>query len=427
MADNGSGSPLRIPFDPLLSPNSDLWSQLPAGLAEVFRPGVPDLIEEIRTEINRAIPALAARGGVGKAVTGGIQQAVLRFLDRLADPAAAHDDRAELFRELALHDLRDGPILDVLQTAYRVGARVAWRRLAKVGEDAGVPTETLCVLAEAIFAYIDELSALSAEGHASARAAEIGAVERGRGHLLAAVLGPATSAKALARLAAAARWPLPAWVVAVALDPLDDPAELSTVDIQVLADLDGPRPCLVLAADDRHLLDRLTPGRRAAVGPAVPIGAAADSLRWARRTLALVLAGVLPAAPITCFDQHLSVLWLTQDPVLARDIADRALAPLARVEGRKRTALDETLLAWLRTRRGAAEIAQVLDVHPQTVRYRLRQLDRLFGDRLRDPDQRFDLEVALRVRAIGTIGATGAAGPSSAAGPAGSPACSPTR
>jgi len=37
-------------------------------------------------------------------------------------------------------------------------------------------------------------------------------------------------------------------------------------------------------------------------------------------------------------------------------------------------------------------------VHTQTVRYRLRQVDDLFGDQLRDPDRRFELEIALRAR-----------------------------
>jgi DNA-binding PucR family transcriptional regulator len=35
-------------------------------------------------------------------------------------------------------------------------------------------------------------------------------------------------------------------------------------------------------------------------------------------------------------------------------------------------------------------------VHPQTVRYRMRQLRDLFGERLEDPDSRFELALALR-------------------------------
>ena len=38
------------------------------------------------------------------------------------------------------------------------------------------------------------------------------------------------------------------------------------------------------------------------------------------------------------------------------------------------------------------------DIRRQTVRYRLRQVEDLFGDKLRDPDRRFELEIALRAR-----------------------------
>jgi len=45
-------------------------------------------------------------------------------------------------------------------------------------------------------------------------------------------------------------------------------------------------------------------------------------------------------------------------------------------------------------------VAQQIHVHPQTVRYRLRQIQELFGDQLRDPDRRFELQLALRVRKL---------------------------
>jgi len=41
---------------------------------------------------------------------------------------------------------------------------------------------------------------------------------------------------------------------------------------------------------------------------------------------------------------------------------------------------------------------QHVHVYPQTVRYRLRQVEDLFGDQLRDPGRRFELEIALRAR-----------------------------
>jgi DNA-binding PucR family transcriptional regulator len=45
-------------------------------------------------------------------------------------------------------------------------------------------------------------------------------------------------------------------------------------------------------------------------------------------------------------------------------------------------------------------VAQRIHVHPQTVRYRLRQIQELFGEQLRDPDRRFELHLALRLRQL---------------------------
>lgn len=42
------------------------------------------------------------------------------------------------------------------------------------------------------------------------------------------------------------------------------------------------------------------------------------------------------------------------------------------------------------------DVAARLHVHPQTVRYRLRQLEKLFGDALHDSDARLELILALR-------------------------------
>ena len=41
-------------------------------------------------------------------------------------------------------------------------------------------------------------------------------------------------------------------------------------------------------------------------------------------------------------------------------------------------------------------MAAELDVHPQTVRYRVNRLRELLGTQLDDPDARFELEIALR-------------------------------
>lgn len=81
-------------------------------------------------------------------------------------------------------------------------------------------------------------------------------------------------------------------------------------------------------------------------------------------------------------------------------LAEERLAPLAALRPAQRDRLAETLLAWLQHAGRATRVARRLHVHPQTVRYRLRELDRLFGPQMHDPDQRFELEIALRARTL---------------------------
>jgi hypothetical protein len=385
-------------------PGAELWSMLPAELATVLRPRIPRLTRDILVEIQWEVPAFAQPldDAFGRSIVENVQQAVLQFIERLADPSRPQEDHRRRFRDLGVYELDDGQIVDALQQAYRIGARVSWRHLAIIGQRAGVPTETMCLLAEAIFAYIDELSALSVEGHATSRARAAGAVERKRRHLMEMILSSpqaTPSPNALARLADAARWQVPDQVVAVALDGPDvrGPVE-SELDRRMLVDLEGSEPCLLVSACERELvadLPAVLPGWRAAAGPAVPVAQAHRSLHWARRTVHLVQTGVLPDAEVTWFDEHLATLWLSDDPFLVDEISAAVLAPLADIPARQRDKLLETLSLWLETSYTAPEMAQELDVHPQTVRYRLNQLRALYGDRLHQPDTRLSLLIAL--------------------------------
>ncbi|WP_349294364.1 helix-turn-helix domain-containing protein [Streptomyces sp. HU2014] len=139
--------------------------------------------------------------------------------------------------------------------------------------------------------------------------------------------------------------------------------------------------------------------RVAAVGHSVPVADAAASLRWARRLLAVAAALGGPAERVVCVDDHLSELLMLQDESLARALSARWLRPLEDLTPRQSERLEVTLLAWLESG-GAPEAARTLKVHPQTVRYRLRQIEKLFGPAMREPHTRFELELALRGRRL---------------------------
>ena len=106
--------------------------------------------------------------------------------------------------------MRAGRSLDSLLAAYRVGARVAWRRFAATGAAAGLEPETLYLLAESIFAYIDVLSAESAEGHALEQSAVAGEAEMRRRRLVRLLVRePAADAELVEAAAGDADWRLP--------------------------------------------------------------------------------------------------------------------------------------------------------------------------------------------------------------------------
>ncbi|MFE9560342.1 PucR family transcriptional regulator [Streptomyces sp. NPDC006487] len=208
----------------------------------------------------------------------------------------------------------------------------------------------------------------------------------------------------LAELAGPAGWPLPVAVRAVALASPGETQQLAALLDDCLGGMVAGQPCLLVPTPDpeaRTALEGVLRGRLAVVGHPVAPGDTASSLRWAVRLLALVPAQARsgPDARTVFVDDHLSTLLLLQDEPLAHALAARWLRPLADLTPRQSERLEVTLLAWLEGG-GAPEAAKALSVHPQTVRYRMRQLEKLFGPGLRDPRTRFELELALRSRRL---------------------------
>ncbi|MDA0172800.1 helix-turn-helix domain-containing protein, partial [Solirubrobacter taibaiensis] len=123
-------------------------------------------------------------------------------------------------------------------------------------------------------------------------------------------------------------------------------------------------------------------GRRGADGPTTGQGGASPTGQSSSRLIVAV--------------EHLPALLLAAEPALAADLARSRLAPLDTLGAGPRERLVETLRAWLDRPGQVQAVAAELDVHPQTVRYRLKQLRELFGERLEDPEARFELSLALR-------------------------------
>jgi PucR-like helix-turn-helix protein len=385
--------------------DNEPWRELPARVADVIEPELTAITEEILDRIASDVPEYQRplEGRFGEGIRRGVDEALRQFVALIRDPDAGRGPGREVYVELGRGEQRQGRTLDSLQAAYRVGARVAWRRIAVAGREAALDPEVLNLLAEAIFAYIDELAADSVEGYTEAQTVVEDERRRRRRALVALLMREPPAADADLRAAAqAAGWELPRRVAALACgeDELAStagrlpPGSLTTVideaGCALLPDPEGP--------GRSQSLERAVRGSALALGPVGTLSQLGESWTLAKAALRAAEAGALPNRGLVRVDDHLGALALFESGPLVERIAARRLAALEALTEKARSRMQETALAYVRHGGNAVAMADSLHVHPQTARYRIARLRELLGEQLDDPDARFELELALRSR-----------------------------
>jgi hypothetical protein len=384
---------------------------VPPELARLLRGQLEAVADEVEEEVRRQVPEYAqpADGEFRAHLRSGVVQALTLFVDHIADPhgqgAAITATYYALGRGVAL----EGRGLDSLQSALRVGGLHAWRLMGRSAEQLGLDSSVVAALGELAFRTVHEVAEAAAAGYSEAQLRSTDELERRRRRLLDVLLGEGPVApEAVRDLAHAARWTVPRQVAVVALAATPDrrEAERPLAAAGALVDM-GSRPPRMLVPDPEgsgrfggRAFTLALRGRPAAIGPTVPLADASRSLHWAARALGLMGRGILPRQGVVRCADHLSTLLLYGDEPMLAQLQSRALAPLDAVAEGPRGRLAETLLAWLLSGSNVPDVAARLHIHPQTVRYRLRQLEKLFGDALHDPGTRLDLILALRAEAL---------------------------
>ncbi|MGI8571348.1 MAG: helix-turn-helix domain-containing protein [Solirubrobacteraceae bacterium] len=375
------------------------WHELPPRIVEVLRPALADVADEMIQAV-ATVPAYSRplEGPFGDGIRAGVQEALRHFLAEVQ--AGGHVARPDVYSALGRGEMRAGRSLESLLSAYRIGARVAWRRFAAVGVAAGLEPETLYLLAESLFAYIDVLSSESAEGHALEQSAAASEAELRRRRLVRMlVLDPPLDPAQVQAAAADAAWPLPRTLAVLALGGSERAAVASRLGAGTISESIGELTYALVSDPDG-------PGQQAAMQRAITAAGARGGLgttvdwtqagvSFARARAALALAGDQPELVIA--RERAGELLLRGDPLLAGELAADRLAPLQSLSPGSRGRLTETLGVWLAEQGRLGQVAGRLGIHPQTARYRLGRLRELFGESLDDPDSRFWLELALRV------------------------------
>jgi len=384
---------------------------VPPDLADLLRARLDSVADLVEAEVRRQVPEYAGPpdGAYARNLRAGVVQALTLFIDHIADPRGPGDAIAATYHALGRGVALEGRSLEVLQSALRIGGMRAWRLMGLTAEELGLDSAVVAALGELAFRTVHEVAEAAAEGYAEARPHSTEELEQRRRRLLGLLLGEGpVSLEAVHHLAHGARWSVPRHVavVALAVGAEQREEEWPLAAAGALVDVESRPPRMLLPDPDGsarfsgRAFALALRGRPAAIGPTVPLVEAAQSLRWASLALGLMGRGILPRQGVVQCDRHLSTLLLHADEPLLAQLEARALAPLDRVSEGQRARLAETLLAWLLSGSNVPDVAARLHIHPQTVRYRLRQLEKLFGESLHDPATRLDLILALRADAL---------------------------
>jgi hypothetical protein len=380
---------------------------IPPEAVAAVRAQLPHVVDNIVAAVRAGSPVYGEvlAGPEGMAIRLGIEQAHQAFLAAIKRGQRPAGETDELWRRLGEAEFQAGRSLDDLRAAFRIGTRAAWRGAAELALSAGVSAQVAISTAEAIFVYADELAADVVEGYLRMQSDEAGELERRRRRVAQLLLdADGHDPDVLARAAELARWPVPRSMAMLALQSESPLGLTRRLDADVLAGTDAAGAWLVIPDPDgpgrRAALDRGLNNERAALGPVVAPAQARSSLDWARLALNLTVAGAIASGTgAVRSDEHLPEMTLLGDGELAVALMRRTLAPLDGLSGAERERLLETLAAWLDHQRHTPQIAAQLHVHPQTVRYRMAKLSELLGDALDTPACRFELGLAMRIRA----------------------------
>ncbi|MER5964590.1 helix-turn-helix domain-containing protein [Streptomyces sp. NPDC002057] len=385
-----------------------VWNDVPQPKVDRFAAIVlaesADLAGEILRTIRHDFPRprlTEDESGEPKSLAG-IRHAIEGFVQQLVSGEADPSVPDEVFQEFGRVEGVKGRSLNSLQAVYRLGVRLAWRRFAEIGQQVDIAAPAMYELAESGFKYLDGLVEQSVRGYAEAAARQEGERLRLQRRLIERLLSGhhPDPTQTLGERAARIGWELPASVaVGVLIRPARE-AVAPALGRGVLLDMESEQPRVVIPDPDTagraDHVRRATAGWSGAIGPTVPLAVAVESLRWAETAVRLIETGLLPRGEVQHCTDRVEELLLLPSHELIDAAAARCLTPLNSVGPSQARRLADTLLAWIETSGGAPEVAHRLGIHPQTARYRLRQIRELWGDTLDDPDRRFEMLLVLR-------------------------------
>jgi hypothetical protein len=119
----------------MAEPSGWPWAEVPARVGVAMRPSIAAMVDAVIAAVRVEVPEYdrPLEGEFGRLIRAGTTAAFEQFVELFGDDRPP-DDLA-IYETLGRAEHREGRTLDALQSAYRIGARVAWRYMVAFGEE----------------------------------------------------------------------------------------------------------------------------------------------------------------------------------------------------------------------------------------------------------------------------------------------------
>jgi DNA-binding PucR family transcriptional regulator len=395
-----------------------------------IRPIVDGLVSRIDEVVERSAAAIwdsiesYARSGepLKEEVTDAVRANVVTLAQVLSQERDVTRDELDMIERVGARRAEASIPLDDVLSAYRVVTRVCWDTLAE--ECRAFPGDALeptIELAQAVLRYTDQISTTVAEGYARAQRAIVREQEGARREFLAELLhgSEATPEEILAQAHTFGYDLSLSYVALVGVGPGEDARKeaavsyaTSTAGTYTPADpivLQKGRQTIALlpaeiGADPMVMPEKLVAElggewRFGMGGPEPGLEGIRRSYLEAREALEIGTALRLDG-PIFRFDDLLLYHFLRVEPPLLDRFIDQMLGPLISYDHRRKGELIKTIEAFFDSDGSVKMAGEALFAHPHTVTYRLKQVEKLTGWSLRDPEDKLRLQLALRAHRL---------------------------
>jgi hypothetical protein len=318
----------------------------------------------------------------------------------VGEPPSPEDLAA--FRHSAKDRAAEGMPLEDLLHAYRLGSRIGWNAL----HEAALPAERPSLLhgAELLLDYIDQVSAAVSQAYLEERQHLVSEEERQLRNLLDALVKDGVVATELRALAEQLGLPLTdryrPFAAAVREAPARRHSELAARlrGQGILALTEGVRVAGLAAEGGVSQVRTLGADVVVALAAPTPRGALSTALDDMR--LLADLGQRLGRGGAVTVDELLPELLLASAPRVADALSRRVLGRLESGRPQRAAELLDTLAAYLDSKLDRRLTARRLHVHPNTLDYRLRQVQELSGLDVHRPDDLVLVVLALRQREL---------------------------